>query len=157
LNLLSAKTIKKLLIQFKPQTSSEDLNQLVQMSDGSAGRAMELLNDGGLEIYREVNDILDMMPKIDITRIHQLGDKLNRDKSGKVSDNTFDLINRWIVMVIKDIAKNKISSLDPWFEVWDNTGDLFYKTQSLNLDKKQAILNTFIAIKNTSDRAGANQ
>ena len=157
LNLLSNKTIKELLIQNNAKISPENLDQLVDMASGSFGHALELSKEGGFEIYREVNDILNMMPEIDLTRIHQLGDKLNRDKTGKVSEHTFDLINHWLVKVIKDLAKSKISSLDGWFEIWENTGDLFNKTKRLNLDTKQTILSTLIAIKNITGQLEAKQ
>ena len=152
LNSLPAKTINKFLQQYNPQMTSGDLNHLVEIADGSIGRAFGLLKDGGLDIYREVNDILATLPQLDIPRLHQLGDKLNRDKSGKASEHTFDIINRWLVNIIKDLAINDIGRLDPWIEVWENTGRLFNETKGLNLNPKQIILNTFIAIKSATNR-----
>jgi hypothetical protein len=52
---------------------------------------------------------------------------------------------------------SKISSLDGWFEIWENTGDLFNKTKRLNLDTKQTILSTLIAIKNITGQLEAKQ
>ena len=151
LNLLPAKTINKFLQKYNPQMTSDDLNQLVEIADGSIGRALEFSKDGGLDIFREVNGILSTLPQLDIPRLHHLGDKLNRDKSGKVSELTFDIISRWLVNVIKDLAKNDKRRLDRWIEVWENTGRLINDTKRLNLDPKQVILNTFIAIKSAAN------
>jgi len=109
------------------------------------------MRDSGLDIYREVDFILATLPELDIPRLHQLGDKLNREKSSKVLEHTFDIINRWLIKIIKDLAINRKSSIDPWIAVWENTSSLLNQTKGLNLDPKQAILNTFIAIRNSSN------
>ena len=156
LNFLSDQTIKELLIKYNPQTTSENLQQLITMAAGSIGLALELSNDGGFEIYKEVNEILNMIPEIDMVRLHRLGDKLNRDKTGDVVRHTYSLISKWLINVIKNVAIKNTGSLDGWLEVWETTGHMINKTESLNLDTKQTILNIFIAIKNISNRVGAN-
>jgi DNA polymerase III subunit delta' len=154
LNPLRANTIHKTLQQYYPQITPEDLIQLVDIADGSLGRAIELAQDGGLDIYREVSSILDTLPQLDIPRLHQLGDKLSRVKSDQVFRRTFDIINRWLSIIIKDLALNKKSNLDTWIDMWENTNRLVNHTRGLNLDPKQAILNTFLAIKNSTNHLG---
>ena len=151
LNPLRSNTVSRFLRKYDNEITPEDLKQLVELADGSIGQALELSEDGGLDIYREVDIILATLPELDIPRLHQLGDKLNREKSSKVLDHTFDIINRWLIKLIKDLAINRKSSIDPWIEVWENTGSLLNQTKGLNLDPKQSILNTFIAIRNSSN------
>jgi DNA polymerase III subunit delta' len=154
LNPLRSNTIRKTLQQYYPQITAEDVTQLVKLTDGSLGRAIELAEDGGLDIYREVSSILDSLPQLDIPRLHQLGDKLNQAKSDQVFQRTFDIINRWLSNIIKELALNKKSNLDTWIDMWENTNRLVNQTRGLNLDPKQAILNTFLAIKNSANHLG---
>ena len=128
---LSKSTMYQFCKKYTPEISSNDLDQLIKMADGSIGRAFRLLDEGGLETYRELNDILTKMPNLDMPRLHKFGDKLNRDKSGKVIVHSFEIINRWIINSIKDKAANQISSLDPWFALWENTTHLFNQTKKL--------------------------
>jgi len=90
------------------------------------------------------------LPQLDIPRLHKLGDKLARDNTGQLFERACELINRWLVDVIRGSAtgagQSAITSLDPWIEVWENTGRLFQQAKGLNLDRKQVILNTFLSI-----------
>ena len=40
-------------------------------------------------------------------------------------------------------------SLDRWFEVWEKINRLLNKTDQINLDRKQVVLNVFLALENT--------
>jgi DNA polymerase-3 subunit delta' len=147
---LPKRTIADLLAEFEPELLPEDATELAQISDGSIGRALHLAGEGGLEIYREITGILESLPQLDIPRLHKLGDKLARENSGELFDRSSELINGWLVNVIRNTAtvgqQSRQSSLDPWIEVWENTGRLFSQAKGLNLDRKQVILNTFLSI-----------
>ena len=147
---LPKQTISDLLVQYDPDMLAEDALELAEIADGSVGRAIELSGEGGLEIYREINGLLESLPSLDIPRLHRLGDKLARDNTGELFERAFELINRWMVSVIRgrtpNVATNTNSSLDPLIEVWENTGHLFGQAKGLNLDRKQVILNTFLSI-----------
>ncbi len=151
LNSLSKDTIRTLLCKYSSGMTAKDAQKLAEVSDGSIGLALELSERGGLEIYGDINDILKSLPQLDIALVHQFSDKINRDTSGEKFETTFYLINRWLVDIIKRAAINKDSSLDPWIQVWDNTTHLLNTTKRVNLEPKQVILNTFIAIKSVSN------
>jgi len=147
---LAERTIADLLAEYDPEILPQDATELAQIADGSIGRALDLADEGGLEVYREINGILETLPQLDIPRLHKLGDKLARDNTGQLFERACELINRWLVDVIRGSAtggqQSAITSLDPWIEVWENTGRLFQQTKGLNLDRKQVILNTFLSI-----------
>jgi DNA polymerase III subunit delta' len=147
---LPERTIADLLAEYDPEILPQDATELAQIADGSIGRALDLADEGGLEVYREINGILETLPQLDIPRLHKLGDKLARDNTGQLFERACELINRWLVDVIRGSAtggqQSAITSLDPWIEVWENTGRLFQQAKGLNLDRKQVILNTFLSI-----------
>jgi len=151
LTALSNETVAILLHKHLPQMTTKEVNELSEISEGSIGRALELSELGGLEIYNEISDILNTLPHVDIARVHQFADKVNRDASGKKFEISFHLINRWLTNIIKRNAISKDSGLDPWIEVWDNTAHLIDKTKRVNLERKQVILNTFIAIRRAAN------
>ncbi|MBT4588209.1 MAG: DNA polymerase III subunit delta' [Rhodospirillaceae bacterium] len=146
LKALSEQTVSDLLVQYDPEMLAEDAAELASIADGSIGRALDLSGEGGLEVYREISGILDSLPRLDIPRLHRLGDKLARDNTGELFERAFELINRWLVTTIRGRASNRNSGLDPWIEVWENTGRLFGQAKGLNLDRKQVILNIFLSI-----------
>ena len=39
-----------------------------------------------------------------------------------------------------------VVSLDRWFEVWEKINRLLSKTDQINLDRKQVVLNVFLAL-----------
>lgn len=144
--------VGQLLQKFNPELDQIDAEDLADLSDGSIGRAMHLADENGLEIYRDINDLLGALPAIDIPGVHKLGDKLARDKSGDTFVQTAELLDRWLVEKIRSNAVDSIGGgvtsggLDPWIEVWEKTSQLFQQANGLNLDRKQVILNTFMSI-----------
>ena len=148
-------TISQLLQDYAPEIDADDAADLAELADGSVGRALRLAQEGGLDLYRDINQLLGNLPRLDIPGVHKLGDKLARDKSDEAFVQTADLLDRWLVDRIKantlDTGKRNRSlmsptGLDPWIEVWEKTNHLFQQANSLHLDRKQIILNTFLSI-----------
>jgi hypothetical protein len=80
---------------------------------------------------------------------------------------TSELIQRWLArMIVAAGSKNQsfatltgpekalvdrigsIVSLDRWFELWEKISRLLSKTDQINLDRKQVVLNIFLALEN---------
>jgi len=149
---LEQNVITQLLNRFAPEVNEVDAADLAELADGSVGRAIQLAEEGGLELYRDINELLAELPVLDIPGVHKLGDKLARDKTGDAFEQSAEMLNRWLVERIKANALsinagNPVpSGLDPWIEVWEKTSRLFQQANGLNLDRKQVILNTFLSI-----------
>ncbi len=140
---LAESDVETLLRRYDEGIEESDIGDLVRIADGSIGRALVLSTGNGLDIYRDIQTLLGGLPKIDVPALHRLGDKVARDNTGDSFRTAADMINRWLAGHIKDHGS---LGLDPWFEVWEKTNRLYQQTDSLNLDRKQVMLDTFLSI-----------
>ena len=134
-----------LLTRYAPDVSADDLARLMALADGSIGQALVFARNGGLEIYDAATELLAHLPKLDIRALHKLGDKLARDRSGEEFRTLGMILLRWLADSAKSEVKSRAATA-PWAELWSEMNGLFRKAESVNLDRKQIILNAFLAI-----------
>lgn len=139
----------------------EDINAIDVLAEGSAGRALSIADGGGLELYRELSDLLAAMPRYDVAALHKLADKVSRRGAEQSFELLIDLLRDWVSRAVRygagapDIreaapgdtaAMGRLvtnRNLDPWVEVWEKIGELANRAQALNMDRKLVILNAF--------------
>ncbi len=140
----------ELLVRLRPEVNIEDQQILVQIADGSIGRALGYSEGGGLSLYRDVVALLEKLPGLDVAGVHKLADGVARDKTGEAFQTVGDLIRWWVHRTIDGEVRGSVSvsagGLDRWFEVWEKNNRLFERADSVSLDHKQVILNAFAAI-----------
>jgi DNA polymerase-3 subunit delta' len=150
-------SMRTLLAARAPQLSPDDVTLALQLAEGSIGRALQLADDGGIELFREVRDLIGKLPRIDLAELHRLGDKAARDNTGDTLKSLGEMIDWLVLRLTRSAARieqgagvgmppQSAASLDRWIEVWDKTRRLFGEAESLNLDRKQVVLETFLAI-----------
>ena len=142
--------LAELLARLRPEMSLEDRQILVQIADGSIGRALGYSEGGGLGLYRDAVALLENLPGLDMAGVHKLADGVARDKTGEAFQSIGDLMRWWVHRAIDGRVRGSVSAsaggLDRWFEVWEKNNRLFERADSVNLDHKQVILNAFAAI-----------
>jgi len=154
---LDDNAMRKLLAARAPQLSTDDVTLALHLADGSIGRALQLADEGGIELFREVRDLITKLPRLDLAELHRLGDKAARDTSGDTLRSLGEMIDWLVLRLTRSAARieqgtwaavpqQSAASLDRWIEVWDKTRRLFGEAESLNLDRKQVVLETFLAI-----------
>ncbi len=147
---LDEEDLAELLARLRPEMSLEDRQILVQISDGSIGRALGYSEGGGLGLYRDAVALLEKLPGLDVAGVHKLADGVARDKTGEAFQTIGDLMRWWVHRTIDGRVRGSVSAsaggLDRWFEVWEKNNRLFERADSVNLDHKQVILNAFAAI-----------
>jgi len=160
---LAATMVADWLSQHVPETSSQDLQTITVLADGSIGRALGLLECGGISVFTEVMTLFEGAPQIDGNALHAFAAKC----AGKKGVDTFamaDEMIRWVlVRAIKYASGDRTGEftdreqalygrlgdavgLDRWLEVWDKVDELLASTDRVNLDRKQVILNTFSCV-----------
>jgi DNA polymerase-3 subunit delta' len=141
---------------------------LITLADGSPGRALALAGDGGLGLYQEMISLLGTLPKLDIEALHTFSGRLGKPGSEEAFVMISELFRSWMSRMILAKGKDKsgfmiltepekifmdqfseIVSLDRWFELWEKINRLLSKTNKINLDRKQVILNVFLALENS--------
>ncbi len=163
---LSRDLIVDLLHLYAPDVSQEDARHLAELSDGSIGRALALIEEGGLELHAELQDLLRTLPDLNIRALHALGDKVARVGADDAFRTVLELLRWWMERMILLAAGKRPTaaqefdtdfmtslaaqaSLDRWFEVWDKINHLAACTNNLHLDRKQVVLNAFLGLENT--------
>lgn len=165
---LDRDAVVRLVTRYRPDAGEEDAARLASLGEGSVGRALDLHDAGGLALYREMLTLLSTLPKTDVPRLHGIADSIARSRSDTGAQAAFsvftDLLIWWIARLVRARATGVLppelepgegeimarlaaaGSLDQWVEVWEKTTRLFARAESVNLDRKQVLLNAFFAL-----------
>jgi DNA polymerase-3 subunit delta' len=139
--------VTEILARKSTGLSKSDLQIISDISDGSPGRALELAQAGGLELYRELMGLVEPLPRIDTERLHTASDKFG-GAAGEASYRTFlEILKWWLLRHIReDATSGGQGALEPWLKAWEKIDELASRGDSVNLDRKQIVLNAFFEL-----------
>ncbi|MDH5188098.1 MAG: DNA polymerase III subunit delta' [Rhodospirillaceae bacterium] len=166
---LNQSTVISLIEKYAPDLNSGDARHLAQLCDGSIGRALNLAEAGGLDLWKETRNLLSSLPGVDVRALHSLAEKVSR-AGAEESYNTVTSLVRWwlegLILVIsgKDAGSSMAikedvdmmasigakASLDRWFYVWEKINNLVFRANAVNLDRKQVVLDIFLSLENAA-------
>tara|TARA_R110002072_G_scaffold150510_4_gene298919 strand:+ start:2227 stop:3330 length:1104 start_codon:yes stop_codon:yes gene_type:complete len=159
-------TVETLLTQQAPELSREDAQALAGLAEGSIGRALALSQSGGLDLYRDLAGLLAHLPQLDIRKVHEFGDRMNRDSSGVLFRTSCELLTWWIARLVRQGAEGQRPAeiidgeaavmerliarrgLAPWLALWENLTRLFARAEASALDRKQVMVSAFLDLEN---------
>lgn len=151
-----------LLARVKPDLPEADRLALAAMGEGSLGTALDLEEQGGLGLYRELLGLFQGLPRLDVAGLHAMAERLAKADDGfRIA---CDLYTWWLGRIIR--AKGRgfadpevvpgeaaltgrlaaAGGLEQWVQVWEKISHLFDRTNAVNLDKKQALISAFLAV-----------
>jgi DNA polymerase-3 subunit delta' len=120
------------------------------LADGSLRRAIHLLKEGGLKVYRDLGRLLGGAPELDIRQMHAFADSITGKGADDAFDGFLDALRAWLDRRVRgEIEPDKSLTLSPaveaapletWAEVWENVRHSSTLAEALNLDRKQAVL-----------------
>jgi DNA polymerase III subunit delta' len=161
---LSDETVIRLLGDYAPGTSAEESRALARLAQGSIGRALELASAGSLGLYREMVDVLATLPELDMPRLHGFAERFA--KRGEEANADWRSLNYLFDGWFKGLARRAAvgggtapvvaaetglhekllaaASLDRWIDAWEKVARLFSRSDAVNLDRKQTVLNSFL-------------
>jgi DNA polymerase-3 subunit delta' len=147
LNPLPAEAMEALLGRLLPEVAPRDRARLAALSGGSPGRAIGLVEAGGLALQDAVESSLAALAKPGEARDHALADRLATDRTGGAFAMFFGLLRGAIAAALREAARGRPAPawiarhpLAVWAGLWDRLGTLADDTERLNLDRKQAVL-----------------
>jgi DNA polymerase-3 subunit delta' len=162
---LAQAEVTSLLAQHRPNISATVAEALARLSEGSIGRALELSDAGGLDLYRALMALVGSLPKLDGAALHRLADSVARgdDEAYRtLIDLLLDLVARLATGGAEGRAREALPGeaallerlsqgrLDRWIEVWEKLGALFRRADAVNLDRKQVVLDAFFTLEAAS-------
>ena len=160
---LEAGVLDRLLSTHAPDLPAEERAPLARLARGSLGRALDLIDAGGLGLYRQVFQLASATAA-DAVQMQSFADKLAR-KGAEAAylaavDMHVDLLSRLAraaadprppaevvpgeAAAIKRLAGRR--SLDRWRELWENSRRLVQRSEAVNLDRKQVLLTLLLAL-----------
>ncbi len=158
--------VAALLGTYRPGLAAADAAELARLAEGSIGRAVALAGEGGLELYRDLVGLLETLPGLDVAALHALGDRVARPGADDAFRVVGDLLRWWLGRLILFGARadngagggmpgreralverlTRAAGLDRWLEVWEKTNRLLAQAEESGLDRKQVVLNVFLAL-----------
>ncbi len=165
---LGDETVASLIETYRSDLDPSDTTALARLADGSPGRALTLAAEGGLDLYREMTGLLETLPRLDVAALHAFGGKLGKAGSDDAFRTATGLLRWWLARLILAAAGSQsqaagrfspdeealisrlggAAGLDRWFEVWEKINRLLDKTDPINLNRKQVVLNVFLTLEN---------
>ena len=156
------------LAQQAPEMDEDERLGLVRLAEGSPGRALAMGAEGGLQTYDELLKLVRNLPELDFAAVHALGDRLNRANNEAAYRVWIDLLRLWLSRLARggaglDGMRDAVAGeaalagrltgavgLDRWVELWEKIGGLAMRAERVNLDRKQVVLNAFMAVQSTA-------
>jgi DNA polymerase III subunit delta' len=161
----SISAASRLLRNFRPQLDETAAAALVALSKGSIGRALDLADAGGIELYRSLLELLVQTPAIDLSRLQTLADRLSRADAEDAFRACEELLSGFLAQLSRAAAHadfageervagetaaiRRLSGLAEaarWAAMGGEIERSFAAARELNLDKKQVLLGAFFAI-----------
>ncbi|MEK9967787.1 MAG: DNA polymerase III subunit delta' [Ferrovibrio sp.] len=160
--------MQQTLDRLLPDLAAAERHGLAVLAEGSPGRAVTLAAQGGLKLLHGLLEMVGQLPKPDIAKLHAFGDALARDRSGTGFQLMTELFRWWLARMVRAAAAGRIggpgwAEIFPgetglamrlaqwqaparWAEDWEQFGRLLDRGESVNLDRKQMLLNLFAAL-----------
>lgn len=160
---LNAETLRDLLARQRSDYTPAQMDILTRLADGSVGKALQYINEKGLETLDRILRSLQSYPNWNRADLHNLSEEMAR--SGREQDyQTFDELLQWVfaqlavakarghvipARVLETEALQAImrnSSLEQLLGICDNLHKHFERVEFANLDKRQGVLGAFSLI-----------
>ena len=133
----------------------EDGRLASALADGSLRTAILLIEEEGLEQYRDMARLLSGLPRLDAQAMHRFADRV----AGRGSEGAYlaflDHIRGWLARRVRHQAEPDDGAipagltavpLERWAEVWEKVNHSSDLAEALNLDRKQVVLSIFMTL-----------
>lgn len=131
---LSDANLASLLRRYRPELDEKSIKGLVEICSGSIGKALNYADNHALENFLRLQKIV--MAKSSF----KTSDLLSFCDEAIADEDNYYLVQSLILKLIHQLISED-SKQDELFRSWDEALKIFSETESLNLDKKQALIN----------------
>jgi len=137
----------EVLARYLPSLDTDERRTLIALAEGSPGRALALVDDGGLALHAMVQEVLATAPAFPLLRAYEFSDKLRE----QAAFETFmallrRALSRAVVACargVADAAETRLIATRPiasWGDIAERLTRLTEETEALNLDRRQAVV-----------------
>ncbi|MEQ1753187.1 MAG: DNA polymerase III subunit delta' [Micropepsaceae bacterium] len=151
-----------------PGASPETLKMVSALADGVPGFAASLAESNAIATYQDLLGLLSQLPTINAAMAQGFADRIARqpiDTGIAVFSALMQLIEQRLVLThlgfgtplaAETNAFQRMAaaiSLEEWVSLWSDLRNQFSRTEQLNLDKKQFVLNALYSIESRASKA----
>jgi DNA polymerase III subunit delta' len=122
---------------------SSDVPRAVALADGSARRAIELLDPAKAETIEAVNRLLDALPRFDVKASLAVAERLSKKGSEQDFELVLDSVQRWASLTLNRKATEGPARLAPLVEVCEKIARSAREVDIYNLDRRPLVLTMF--------------
>ena len=117
-----------------------DISKIVQLSNGSIGKALILAEKDGVALYDEFISLCVPQPQLSIEEIGNFADKICED------EDLFDLFKEFVLDFLKKLVLKNKDKTEEISDAYFKMIHLFSQLDSLKLDKSQLIEQVFFKL-----------
>lgn len=117
-----------------------DKPALAALAEGSVRRAIECLENGGLDIYRQFRALADGFPRLDRPRLYRFADAVAGRKGTDSFDLLVDLSRGWLSEHLRLSLRASTGQLNGYATAWETVNRIAAETDGINLDRRQAVI-----------------
>jgi DNA polymerase-3 subunit delta' len=161
---LAPETIDALLLERMPDLAPEDRALAAGLAEGSIGRALAILEGGGVELYRDLGALLLALPRLDGAALHRQAERLARSGAEEGYRLAADLLIGWLGRMIRLAAAGartpellpgehaamrrlgESAGPGPWIDLVEAMRRQFALVDAVNLDRRQIWIASLLGI-----------
>lgn len=165
LRALDDATVKRIVARHHPDLPAGELDALAHLAEGSAGRALSLVDHGGVELHRALLAMLEGFPRVDGVALDRLSDRLGRAGAEDGFRVFGEMLTSFLARLCRDQRAGRFTQkgrddgeftvaqalagaagLDRWLQVWEKLALLFARAESAKLDRKQVVVDAVLTL-----------
>ena len=169
MNPLNDILMHKLLDIYAPQVSPTQRATLASLSEGSIGKAIDMLNEGGFSVYNDAAKLLGEAPRIDPLEVQAFAEKYGKFDAETQFNIFFDLLTSSCRRVIsaamhgrkwqgEDLLADALQKIEAYFgtvfmtQLYERLALLHRQSDQFNLDRRQVIVQAFSMLQNPDNQ-----
>ena len=146
------------------------MDDLHSLSRGSPGRALALIRGKGWANFKDFKTLLKDLPQLDHKACATFAERLGARGAEAEFGLFFELLTDWLASSVRDAAISGVhgtpgaqtspglhlfagSRLDAWSDAWQKIQHSIGRTNALNLDRKQTVLQAIHTVEETASLA----
>ena len=161
---LPAASIQRLIAARAADLPEADRALAAGLAEGSIGRALSILDAGGVELYRDLGALLLALPRLDASALHRQAERLGRSGGEDSYRLAVELLLGWLTRMIKlaaaggeppeFIAGERAAmgrlgrgvSLARWIDLAEAMRRQFTLVEVVNLDRRQVWISSLLDV-----------
>ena len=136
---LKENVVASLLRRYRPETSEDVIKKTAAITNGSIGKAINYVDGNAVGVYDKIYALASC------GRNFKTADMLAFCNEASETDETYELFKELLCKFLSEQAKslNKVAETADLFE---KVTKIFWETENLYLDKRQAIMNIMVSV-----------